>query len=92
MLLLDNVDEILVSDEKSFYALLKRIFERRAEGENCPNHAYGMVEYFDIRIYFEKKIQNPLFMIPYFNTCILFIFNVKYMLIIYTYKIMIVVH
>lgn len=62
MLLLDNVDEILVRDEKSFYALLKRIFERRAEGENCPNHAYGMVEYFDIRIYFEQKKSKILFL------------------------------
>lgn len=59
MLLLDNVDEILASDETSFYALLKRILERRMEVENCPDHANGMVYYFDIWIYLEEK--NPKF-------------------------------
>nr|XP_034332147.1 uncharacterized protein LOC105339619 isoform X3 [Crassostrea gigas] len=45
VLLLDNVDEILASDETSFYALLKRILERRMKVENCPDHAYGMYRF-----------------------------------------------
>lgn len=53
VLILDNVDEIIASDEKSFYALLKSILERRKKVENSPDHVYGMVRYFDIRFYFE---------------------------------------
>lgn len=53
MLILDNVDEIIASDEKSFYALLKSILERRKKVENSPDHVYGMVRYFDIMFYFE---------------------------------------
>lgn len=53
VLILDNVDEIIASDEKSFYALLKSILERRKKVENSPDHVYGMVRYFDIRFYFK---------------------------------------
>lgn len=55
MLILDNVDEIIASDEKSFYALLKSILERRKKVENSPDHVYGMVRYFDIlKFYFDN--------------------------------------
>uniref|UniRef100_K1PD23 Nephrocystin 3-like N-terminal domain-containing protein n=1 Tax=Magallana gigas TaxID=29159 RepID=K1PD23_MAGGI len=45
VLILDNVDEIIASDEKSFYALLKSILERRKKVENSPDHVYGMYRF-----------------------------------------------
>lgn len=58
MLILDNVDEIIASDEKSFYALLKSILERRKKVENSPDHVYGMVRYFDIRFILKFYFDN----------------------------------
>lgn len=56
MLILDNVDEIIVSDEKLFYVFFKSILERCKKVENSFDYVYGMVRYFDIRFYFEILI------------------------------------